>query len=319
MKNALVLGAGGAIGLGLSKHLSSNGWKVRAFSLEWDRDAAMTMSANPEIEQVEGSIFEKEILEQALEGITHVFNFVSLSVPGTSPAFAEIEVKQTLPALDTVLSAMVRSGVRNLVYPSSGGTIYGDTGGIPAHEGFPLQAISSYGAGKILAEELIRFYGRVHGLRYRIMRISNVYGYPVSRRVSQGVIDIFMNRLRNGQELEIWGAGDIIRDYLFIEDLFDAMSALLNLPDAQNLTVNVGSGQGVTINEIIQTLGEVIGREPVVQSRQSHYAGIPYNVLDCSLLESLTGWKPRYTLKSGIEKIWNNKAQGTECAAPEGK
>lgn len=319
MKNALVLGASGAIGLGLSKHLSKQGWKVRAFALDWSNDTSVAISSDPGIEQIEGSIFEKEVLEKALEGITHVFNFISLSVPSTSPAFAEIEINQTLRGLDTILSAMARANVRNLVYPSSGGTIYGNTGGIPAREDFPLLALSSYGAGKILSEELIRFYSRVHGLQYKIMRISNIYGYPVSRRVSQGVIDIFLEKLRNEQYLEIWGPSDIVRDYLFIEDLFDAISALLELPDMQNLTVNVGSGQGVTLEQVIQLLAEVTGKTPIVNNKPSHYAGIPYNVLDCSLLGVLTGWKPQHTVKSGIEKLWNNKMYTLKQIMPEAK
>ena len=313
MKHALVLGASGAIGLGLSKHLASQGWQVRAFSLEWDNDASVAISANPAIERIAGSIFEKELLDKALEGITHVFNFISFSVPSTSPAFAEIEVNQTLRGVDTVLSAMVRANVRNLIYPSSGGTIYGDTNGIPALENFPLLAISSYGAGKILAEDLIKFYGRVHGLHYRIMRISNIYGYPVSRRVSQGVIDIFLNKLRNDQDLELWGSSDIVRDYLFIEDLFDAISALLQLPDGQDLTVNVGSGYGVTIERIIQVLAEVTGKNPTVHSKPVHYAGIPYNVLDCSLLKTMTGWKPHQTIESAIKKLWRKEHRLTRA------
>ena len=307
MKHALVLGASGALGLGLCKHLSSLGWKVKAFSRSWDNDSSVAISSDSGIKLIEGSIFEADVLEDALEGVTHVFNFVSFSVPSTSPTFAEIEINQTLRGLDTILSAMVRAGVRNFIYPSSGGTIYGDTKGIPASENFPLLAISSYGAGKILSEELIKFYSRVHGIQHRIIRISNIYGYPVSRRVSQGVIDVSLNKLRKDQDLEIWGPKDIVRDYLFIEDLYDAITALLELPDMQNLTVNIGSGQGATLEKIIQVLTEVTGKTPVIHSKPSHYAGIPYNVLDCSLLASITGWKPKHTLESGIEKIWNNK------------
>lgn len=319
MKNALVLGASGALGLGLSKRLSAQGWKVRAVSLEWDNDASAAISADPNIEQIEGSIFEKEILESALAGVSHVFNFISLSVPSTSPTFAEIEVNQTIRGLDMVLSAMVRAGVRHLIYPSSGGTIYGDTGGAPAREDSPLLAMSSYGAGKILSEELIKFYSRVHGLQYRILRISNIYGYPVSRRVSQGVIDIFLNKLSKDQELEIWGGEDIVRDYLFIDDLFDAITALLELPEGNNLTVNVGSGQGVTLHRIIEALAEVTGKIPAVKRKTSHYAGVPYNVLDCSLLKSLTGWEPQHSLQSGIEKLWGERVLRVGPNARESK
>ena len=315
MKHALVLGASGAIGLGLSKHLASQGWQVRAFSLEWDSEASAALAADPRIEQIEGSIFEKDALDKALIGVTHVFNFISFSVPSTSPAFAEIEVNQTLRGMDTVLSAMVRAKVSNLIYPSSGGTIYGDTGGVPACENFPLRAISSYGAGKILAEELIKFYGRAHGLHYRIMRISNIYGYPVTRRVSQGVIDIFLNKLRNDQDLEIWGPDTIVRDYLFIDDLFDATSALLQLPDGDDLTVNVGTGCGVTLERIVQVLAEVTGKTPRVHCKSSHYAGIQYNVLNCSLLERMTGWLPRHSLEAGVGKLWRSLA----CAGPDNK
>jgi UDP-glucose 4-epimerase len=236
-----------------------------------------------------------------------VFHFISFSIPSSSPGFLRNEVQTTLQAMEMLLTAMAETGTQKIIFPSSGGTIYGETNGRPARETDPLNPLSSYGLGKLLCEEMIRFYGRVHNLQYLILRGSNVYGAPRLHRISQGIIDVFLERIMKGEELTVWGNPGNVRDYIFIDDFIDALFALLNLDGGGSRIINIGSGEGVSVRAIIKVIAKLIGAEPAWRLDRQAYSGIPYNVLDVSLLRGLVGWKAKYSLEDGIAEVWRRK------------
>src|SRR5581483_2435003 len=173
--------------------------------------------------------------------------------------------------------------------------------------GDPPAPLASYGMGKLLCEEMIRFHHRVHGLGYLILRISNPYGAGRIRRVSQGGIDVFLERVRAGQPLSLWGGLDNVRDYIFIDDLIGIILRLLALDGLESATLNVGGGHGTTIRNILSVIARVTGYEPECQPEPGRFAGVAYNVLDISRLQNLTGWKPGYTIEEGIDEAWKRK------------
>jgi UDP-glucose 4-epimerase len=212
-----------------------------------------------------------------------------------------------MQALENVLTTMVASDVPRIIFPSSGGTIYGEIGHRPARETDELRPLSSYGMGKLLSEQIIRFYHRLHNIEYSIMRIANAYGAKRLERISQGLIDVFLEKCQAGEELVLWGDVDQVRDYIFVDDVMDAMLGLLDLEDPLSTIVNVGSGSGTSIGEVLSIMKKVIGHSMQWKVKGEYYAGIPYNVLDITKITKLIGWTPRYTLQAGIEETWHRK------------
>lgn len=309
----LVLGASGFLGAHLTAALLNHGWRVRGLDRHWDRARWQPHAACGALEIHEASVFDEEELRRALDGVSIVFDFLSFSVPSTSPTFLGHELDTTLRAMDRLLAAMVHTGVPRIVYPSSGGTIYGEGVGRPARETDPTAPLSSYGMGKLLCEEMIRFYGRIHGLQYLIVRPANPYGTSWLSRKTQGVIDVFLERVLTGQPLQVWGNINNVRDYVFIDDLIEALLTLVRLEDSCSRVVNIGTGQGASLREVIQSIAGAVGREPEWSVNPGAYAGVSSCVLDISQLRALADWKPRYSLDQGIREAWQRKlvfAQG---------
>lgn len=303
----LVLGAGGFIGSHLTKSLLKAGWRVRAFSRRFDSKEVRKLGHSNRIQIHEGSVFDEGALTKAVEGVSTVVNLLSFSVPTTSPNLPEAELATTVQATNLVLSAMIKCGAQRLVFPSSGGTIYGEVGNRPATEKDPAAPLLSYGLGKLISEEMIHFYSRMYGLSYLILRISNAYGAARIRRVSQGVIDVFLEQVYAGQPLHVWGKLDTVRDYIFIDDLMDAFLKLLQTDHERSDTINVGSGTGSSLRQVLEAIEEVTGHAPTIHRAEEGAAGLAYNVLNNENLRSLIDWNPQFDLRAGIRETWNRK------------
>jgi UDP-glucose 4-epimerase len=314
----LVLGAKGFIGSNLTHFLLRRGVKVRAFDIQWDFSSWRLQINTGLLEIVEGSIFDKNALSAALEGVSTVFNCISFSVPGTSPGSFLNELSTTVPAMELLLSAMVKMKTARLFFFSSGGTVYGDTGQRPARETDPVQPSCSYALGKVVCEEMIRFYARINPLQYRILRVSNVYGAVSVQRHSQGVVDVFVESILRNKPLTVWGRPDNLRDYIFIDDVMDAVGALMDQEDSQFRIINVGTGIGSSVLDVIRAIERIRGCDLKWQTDPTRYAGVSHNILDISLLRKLTGWQPAYSLARGITELFRRHLEANETSKTSG-
>lgn len=303
----LILGATGFLGSHLTRKLLAEGMPVRALSRRFDRDEVERLGHGELLEIREASTFDEQALIDALDGVSIVVNLVTFSVPATAPGNLQGEITTTFQANNLLLSTMIKSGVKRLVFPSSGGTIYGEVANRPAIEDDPAIPLNSHGLGKLICEEMIRFYHRVHGLDYLILRISNAYGAAGIRRVSQGVIDVFLEELRAGRPLNVWGSLDTVRDYIFIDDLIDVFLKLLRETSFGSRTLNVGSGKGTTLREAVDVMANVTGATPKLEFADDKFSGVSHSVLNTERLRTLIDWAPRYSIENGIRETWRRK------------
>jgi UDP-glucose 4-epimerase len=305
----LVLGASGFIGFNLTRYLLKHQIRVRAFDVqlspvEWEAPAATGF-----LELQEASIFDKAALNAALRDATAVVNCTSFSVPSTLPLFLGNELKTTVAAMDVLLTALTEHKEAVLYYISSGGAVYGDTGETAARESDPPRPASSYAMGKLLCEEMIGFYGRVHGLRHCILRVANVYGAVSIHRQSQGVVDVFLEKALLNHPLVVWGNPDNVRDYVFIDDLLEVFGLLLRRSDGESRLLNVGTGAGTSVREIIRDLERALERPVEWKLDQTHFAGVARNVLNASKLRELTNWTPAFDMQAGLAEMLRRKRQ----------
>lgn len=308
-KNALVIGATGLLGYGITIELNKAGWNVRAIGIE-------NINSNffPEgIEYICGDYYDETFLTHVLKDIDKVFFFLSSTFPSTSSDSLELEISRTLNGLDYLLRKMREIGIPELVYPSSGGTIYGDVEYGTAHETDILNPTTPYGVGKMLCEDVLKFYSQF-GVGATILRVGNVYGTPLARKTTQGVIDVFVQKALKGDLATIWGdAIHNVRDYIFVDDFSEAVVKISEHHTSGVEVYNLSSGVGTSLKEIIETINKYSPNELKIKSIQNdNTARIKRIVLDMEEFKIKTGWTPRYDIDKGIIETIKRKKKMKE-------
>lgn len=305
-KKYLVLGGFGFIGSCVANTLCKSGFSVRIL----DSTDGKHIAIDDAIEVISGDICNKDVLIKAMDSVDTVLYFISHTFPSMNHKSMQIEIDSTLKVLDNTLTIMREIGVTKIVFPSSGGTIYGESTVPMANENHTLSPVSAYGMGKLLSEEIISYFCRVYGFSALILRISNVYGVPFYRAVQQGVVDIFIQKALRDEPIELWGDPSVVvRDYLFIDDLCSAIMKLINLQLEGDNVFNVASGVGYTLENVIDCIETAIGSTIQKSVNPNGFSGVEKSILDIAKIMSLTSWTPQYSLETGIEKTINRKLE----------
>lgn len=214
--------------------------------------------------------------------------------------------------------AQINPGCR-LVFVSSGGTIYGDTGSSePIPEDQPCRPISPYGLGKLMAEQSLRFLGRTEGLDYRILRVSNPVG-RFSSSAAQGLVGVAINALLAGKPITLFGDGSAVRDLVDADEAVRAM--LMAAVDARwpGATWNIGSGVGISNCEVLELVGRVAGSPVAVQSAPARAQDVKGIVLDCRRAGAELGWTTLRPIEQTIAEIWKLRTGGGAASAQDGR
>lgn len=198
-----------------------------------------------------------------------------------------------------VLENCVRSGVRRLIYASSGGAVYGDPDYNPVDENHPVRPISQYGVSKHAVEHYAYLYGLLHGLDYVVLRYANVYGPRQNPRGEAGVVAIFATQMLTGVQPTIFGPGDKTRDYVYVSDVVS--SNVLALERGSNLMCNIGTGVETSDQQVFDALAEVLGYKGPPAYAPLRKGEVYRTCLECSLAKRELGWDSRLTFKEGVE------------------
>lgn len=255
---------------------------------------------NRRVAVVTGQFGDRLALANAVDGQDIVFHLVAGSVPQSSNRDPAAELA-TAPIATLNLLEICRSArIRKLVFASSGGAVYGIPRAIPIPEQAPTDPISAYGISKLMIEKSLHLYRHLHGIDYQILRIANPYGRFQLGTKHQGLIGSYIHRVLTDQPLEVWGTGSVVRDFLHIDDVSDAFLGAVAYQGPHKV-LNVGSGRGLSVHQIIAELKVAFGRDdlPCVH-RPSRAADVPANVLDTALIRSELGWQPRVPLQTGL-------------------
>jgi UDP-glucose 4-epimerase len=293
---SLVLGGNGFIGSHLVDGLLEEGHPVRIY----DRSPNRFHTTPQNAEYVEGELGNHGLIREAVEGVEAVFHFVSTAIPKTSNDDPIYDVRSNLIDTLQLLESCVEARVRKVIFASSGGTVYGQPQTMPITENHPTNPITSYGIVKLAVEKYLGLFDHLHGLGYTALRISNPYGPYQNPGGQQGAVPVF---LRTGHPVTIWGDGSVVRDYLYVSDLVEALK-LAAEAETQQKVFNVGSGRGTTLNELVAIMAEVTGERPEVEYVPGRALDVPANVLDVARVREELGWSPRTELAEGIDRTW---------------
>lgn len=303
MARCLVVGGNGFIGSHLSERLLREGYEVAVLD-RFKSGVNNLKEIRGQIEIFRGSYLDQELLRTAMKGMDYVFHYASSTTPATSIADPDYEIESNLLGSVRLLQIARDEGVKKVIFPSSGGTIYGEPKRLPVREEDCALPSNPYAISKWAVERYLHHFHELYGLDYLILRYSNPYGERQSPYGKQGVIPIFLNRIKHNQRPVIYGDGSMVRDYIYITDIIDATSILFERV-IKDKVFNVGSGIGVSLNEIIKTMYSILGEEirPIyeINSSRTYVTSI---VLDIAKIETKTGWKPSTSIEEGIRKTW---------------
>lgn len=294
----LVIGGSGFIGSHVVDALLSRNAKVRVF----DRSPERFRPTPPEVDLQIGDFDDTASLLESLYDVDIVFHLLSTTVPSTSNLDPVGDIAGNLIGTLKLLEAMRFSGVKRILYLSSGGTIYGAPKTELVREDHPQHPLCSYGIVKSAIEKYLYMEQHLHGLEPIVIRASNPYGPRQGHGGVQGVIGTFLWRIANEETIQVWGDGRVIRDFIHVKDL--ASSCILAAE--QNLlgTFNVGSGQGHSILEVLQIAEMVAQRSVNVDYKPARAFDIERVVLDIEKIASKLDWRPRISLTEGIADTW---------------
>ena len=301
---ALVLGGTGFIGSHLVDLLLARGHQVRVLSRSPERHRPPLAGVDYRLAR----LGDTPAVAEALCGVEVVFHLAGATVPATAARDPVFDVEANLVGTLRLLGLLAGSGVKRLVYLSSGGTVYGVPETLPVPEDHCLMPICSYGIVKAAIEGYVRIFQRSHDVDCIVVRPSNPYGPRQGHFGVQGVIGTFLGRIRDGEPLEVWGDGSQVRDFLYVSDL--AEFCLRAAEKGGGGVYNCGSGQGSSINDVIAVTEKVTGREVPVIRRPARGFDVPEVVLDISAARRDFGFQPRVGLEEGIRMTWESLDRG---------
>lgn len=323
----LILGGTGFIGRYVAAGLSQAGHRVVVAG----RTAGGIVPPGfqgPNVEQVAFDLATAD-WPRLIEGIDVVHHFAWSTIPATANADPAADLSINVQSTIGLLEAARRSkNPPRIVFSSSGGTVYGRLQHVPVTETHPMLPITAYGVGKAAIELYLGYYRAIYGLDCRIARISNPFGAGQNLDRGQGAVTVFLNLALTGCPIEIWGDGEIIRDYIHVSDAAKGLVRLASIPETfGHWTFNIASGHGVSLNGIVLELETRLGHKIQVVHRPGRNFDVPVSVLDVSLAREVLGWAPGLSFSDGIARTIADLrttmgkviTAGVECEHPVAK
>ena len=275
----LLLGGAGFIGSALAKRLQSEGLPVHVVGRA-----------------------DLGLLAKLLPQCGTVVHLASGTTPATSARHPQLENGNLALTLH-LLELLQTLPPIHLVFFSSGGTVYGNSATLPIGEDSPFAPLSHHGAGKAAQEVLCQTLA-TRGHAVTVLRPSNAYGPGQNLRQGFGLIRTMLQHAEAGTALEIWGDGESVRDYIYIDDVVEATVRLIGLPQDSG-TYNLGSGVGYSINQVKSLVEKVCGCALPTLYREARNMDVRSVVLDNKRLSVRLDWHATVALADGLAQTWN--------------
>jgi UDP-glucose-4-epimerase GalE len=248
-----------------------------------------------------------------------VIHFAAYIAVGESMKAPEIYFHNNVAGSLSLFTAMVRAGVKALVF-SSTAAVYGMPSTIPIPEDSPYSAVNPYGESKVMVEKILGWFDVIHGLRSVCLRYFNASGAEEKARVGERhdpethLIPLLLRAIRTGEPVTLFGDdydtpdGTCIRDYIHVSDLAQAHVLAVEslLGGGPSNRFNVGTGNGYSVREVVQAVEQVTGRKVPYRFGPRREGDPPLLVADSTRLRQALGWTPRHSdLKTIVETAWH--------------
>jgi UDP-glucose 4-epimerase len=319
----LVTGGAGYIGGTVARLLLAGGDGVTIYdNLCHSKRAAVAAGA----EFVEGDVADRALMEKTLRAgrFDGVMHFAALIEAGESMEKPEIYFRNNTAGTLALLESMLATGQKRLVF-SSTAACYGEPVTTPILEDARLAPTNAYGESKLMVEQMLGWFNRIHGLRYASLRYFNVAGassfflngknegYGEAHEPESHLIPLVLDvALGRRKSIKIFGEdyptrdGTCVRDYIHVQDLADAhLLALAALEKRDRVIYNIGNGQGFTVREVIDSVRRVTGKEIAVEECARRAGDPAVLVAGSEKIKQELGWRPKFAeLDAIVASAW---------------
>lgn len=297
----LITGGAGFLGAHLANRLHNEGWLVRVLD---DLSAGNPHRLSSRIFLQRGDINNIPQLWSLLQDVDVVFHLAArVSVPASAhypKEYNAVNVGGTV----SLLEACRDVGVQRVVFASSA-TVYGSQASQPVKEDAPVRPAAPYAVSKLAAEQYLFSLARLNGFEAVALRIFNAYGpHQDAPPVNAPVIPRFMQDALHQRSVLVFGDGQQTRDFIFVDDVVDALAAAAHAPDIGCEIINVGSGREVSINALADMIGATVGQAPNVLRNTRASGGVSRLVADTAKARRLLHCQPQVTLEAGLKRLF---------------
>jgi nucleoside-diphosphate-sugar epimerase len=300
----LVTGGAGFIGSNIVDELVRRGASVVVLDdLSAGKESNLA-GVRDQIDLHVGSITDLATTQKACEGADYV---IHLAARTSVPRSVKDPIESNRVNIDGTLNVLVAARdakVKRLVYAASS-SAYGETPTLPKVETMAAAPISPYGVTKYVGELYAQVFGRVYGLENASIRFFNVFG-PRQDPTSQysGVLSRFMLAILDGQTPVIYGDGQQSRDFTFVSNVVDEVLRASEAPGASGRVFNGGTGARITLNQVLQQLGQITGKAISAKHEPERNGDIRDSQADISLARGVLGYEPKVMFEEGLRRTW---------------
>ncbi|HCL29926.1 MAG TPA: LPS biosynthesis protein WbpP [Candidatus Latescibacteria bacterium] len=309
MARVLVTGGAGFIGSHLCRRLVAEGHEVRV--LDNLSSGKRGNLGEIDVDLMIGDLRDPSTAEHAVEDAEVILHHAAI-------ASVQYSVEQPLDEQDVnvvgtlrLLEAARKVGVRRIVFAASAAA-YGTDPTIPKREEMTALPVSPYGLSKVAGEHYCRVWSHVYGLETVCLRYFNIFG-PRQDPASpySGVISIFARKMIDGVAPTIHGDGEQSRDFNYVDNVVDANLAAMAAKTAAGEIYNIGTGRGVTVNELVATLNQVLGSDLQAEHGESRAGDVRTSVAAIDRARQALGYEPRVAFEAGLQQTvdWMREAE----------
>lgn len=296
----LITGGAGFIGTALANHLVGQGHQVRVLD---DVSAGDPSHLDSRVLFTRGDVRDIPKLWTLLRGVDSVYHLAArVSVPESvlyPVEYNAVNVGGTV----SLMTAVRDAGVKRVILTSSGAA-YGRQEDQPVRENAIMHPDTPYAVSKLSSEYFLHSIGELWKIETVALRIFNAYGPHQPLPPSHApVIPLFLKQVINGGSVVMFGGGKQTRDFVYISDVVSALVAAATTEKLNRSIINIGSGQEISINGVVDRIEQVTHRSAHRLSNKEEESGIPRLVADVHLAGDLLRWKPRVSLDEGLQRM----------------
>ncbi len=295
--NFLITGAAGFLGSSLANHLAREGHQVRGLD---DLSTGDPQSLAPDVHFTRGDVSDRPKLWTLLQEVDVVYHLAARVSVQESVLYPRDYNTVNVGGTVALMEAMRDVGVRRVVLASSG-AVYGDHTVQPLKESVIPEPRSPYAVSKLAAEFYVRTIGGLWGIETLSLRIFNAYGPGQHLPASHPpVVPYFLRQAQRNGTLVVHSDGNQSRDYIYLDDVVSAMVAASTAPGVDGLVINVGSGIGSTVRDLVKCVLEVTGGQPEVLYNSQTSGGVTHLTADLTLAQDKLSFRPSIKLEEGL-------------------
>jgi len=294
MKKVLILGGTGYIGTNLALYLC-NAYDVTVTGRENTNEI---LNKNKNINFLKLRLSDLNLINK----IVDLYDIFILLIPNTQPHNKVFSVKYELEEIINPtkrLFELLTIKNKRIIFSSTGGAVYGDSGNKISKETDQCVPLNSYGKFKLELENDLQMLQKSSKINAVILRISNPYGGNFKGYFKSGFINNVLHKLKLNSSINIWGDGKQIRDYIHILDLCEYIKRVLEISGFQ--LINIGTGKGSNLISIVDEIFKVFEKKLDLAFDYDYFEKVSYNVLDIKKSEALLSYSPKFDLTTGLE------------------